>query len=164
MQSLYIWPYSCFQIACRRFQRWKGFVRPSLLYHGLGMITAISWPLKTAFYDTFPWWRELLYQYHAINHYKGDDDKSRESRQLSSYQTSLAPSLRPINVDLVVKLSVFYDYSIIPLFPHKLTESNIDLNHYQNSVIITDWTVMSSLEVCWLVSHSPLRILTFFIL
>ena len=55
-----------------------------------------------------------------------------------------APSLQPINVKMVVKLSGFYDYSIIPSFPHKLTESNIDPNHYQNSVIITDWTVMST--------------------
>ena len=127
--------------ACRRFQRWKGFERPLLLYEG-GMITAFSWPLKTAFYDTFPWWTKLLYsyQYHAINQHKGDDDKSRESRQLSS----TAPSLRPINVKLVVKLSGSYDYSIIPWFPHKLTESNSDLNHFQNSVIIPDWTVMST--------------------
>ena len=74
-----------------------------------------------------------------------------------------APSLQPINVKMVVKLSGFYDYSIILLFPHKLTESNIDLNHYQNSVIITDLDCYVY-KICWLVSHSQPRILTFFIL
>ena len=132
----------------------------------IGMITAFSWPLKTAFYDTFPWWTKLWYR--AINImlsiYTKEMMTRAESQDDNCLRTAPSLQLQPIKVELVVKLSGFYDYSIIPLFPHKLTESNIDLNHYQNSVIITDWTVMSSLEVCLLVSHSPLRILTFFIL
>ena len=72
-----------------------------------------------------------------------------ESQDDNCLRTAPSLQLQPIKVELVVKLSGFYDYSIIPSFPHKLTESNSDLNHYQNSVIITDWTVMSTRYAGW---------------
>ena len=61
-----------------------------------------------------------------------DDDKRRETRQLSP--TSPPPSLPPIKVNSTVQLSGDWLWFFVA-FPHKLTEKNITLNLNQNSVI-----------------------------